>query len=131
MVKITPHFLFKWNLKQVYGNPEKVKEKDVDRFYDLMLREGNRAATMQRLRQPGKDLQDSIKFIHTSTLIIWGKNDAWIPLENAHRFNHDITGSELKIFPGAGHVPMEEIAEETVQAALNFLQNKPGKNSQQ
>ena len=131
MIKITPRFLFKWNLKQVYGNPEIVKEKDVDRFYDLMLREGNRAATMQRLRQPGKELQDSIKFIHTPTLIIWGAKDTWIPLENGYHFNSDIKGSELKIFAEAGHVPMEESPEETVKAALNFLQNKPGKNGQQ
>ena len=61
MLRITPRFLFKWNLKQVYGDPSKVKEEDVDRFYDLMLREGNRSSTLTRLRQPGKDQQDSIR----------------------------------------------------------------------
>jgi pimeloyl-ACP methyl ester carboxylesterase len=125
MIKITPRFLFKMNLKQVYGDPTKVKEADVDRFYDLMLREGNRASTMQRLRQPGKDLQDSIRYISTPTLIIWGEKDAWIPVSNAYRFKEEIRGAELKVFVGAGHVPMEEIPTETVSAALQFLQNKP------
>jgi pimeloyl-ACP methyl ester carboxylesterase len=125
MIKITPRFLFKMNLKQVYGDPTKVKEADVDRFYDLMLREGNRASTMQRLRQPGKDLQDSIQYVSTPTLIIWGEKDAWIPVSNAYRFKKDIKDAELKVFEGAGHVPMEEIPSETVAAALQFLQNKP------
>lgn len=130
MIKITPRFLFKMNLKQVYGDPSKVKETDVDRFYNLMLREGNRASTMQRLRQPGKDLQDSIRYISTPTLIIWGDKDAWIPVSNAYRFKNDIKGAELKVFEGVGHVPMEEIPETTVSAALNFLQSKPRQDIQ-
>lgn len=125
MIKITPRFFFKMNLKQVYGDATKVKEADVDRFYDLMLREGNRASTMQRLRQPGKDLQDSIRYISAPTLIIWGEKDAWIPVSNAYRFKEDIKDAELKVFEGAGHVPMEEISSETVSAVLQFLQNKP------
>ena len=130
MIKITPRFVFKWNLKQVYGDASKVKEADVDRFYELMLRAGNRASTMQRLRQPGKDLQDSIQFIDVPTLIIWGERDAWIPVSNAARFNKDIKGSELKIFRGAGHVPMEEVPMETVGVVIGFLQNKPRQNGQ-
>jgi pimeloyl-ACP methyl ester carboxylesterase len=131
MIKITPRFLFKINLRQVYGNPGKVKNEEVDRFYDLLLREGNRASTMQRLRQPGKDLQDSIKHIQVSTLIIWGAKDAWIPVANAYHFNKDIKTSETKIFPQAGHVPMQEIPNETVKSAIDFLQNKPRENGQQ
>lgn len=131
MVKITPKFLFRQNLRQVYGNPAKVKEEDVDRFYDLMMREGNREATMQRLRQRGPDLQDSIRFIQTSTLIIWGEKDAWIPVANAYRFKDAIEGAQLHILPQAGHVPMEEIADESVQPVLNFLQDKPGQQRPQ
>jgi pimeloyl-ACP methyl ester carboxylesterase len=128
MMKITPRFLFKINLRQVYGDPDKVKEEDIDRFYDLILREGNRASTMLRLRQAGKDLQDSIQYIQTPTLIIWGGKDEWIPVANAYRFNKDIKDSELKIFPQAGHVPMEEIPSETAKSAMDFLQDKPRKD---
>jgi pimeloyl-ACP methyl ester carboxylesterase len=130
MVKITPRFFFQWNLKQVYGDPTKVKEEDVDRFYDLMLRDGNRASTIQRLRQSNRDLQDSIRYITVPTLIIWGEKDNWIPVTNAHRFNQDIKGSELKLFQQAGHVPMEEIPSETVKVTIDFLQNKPRQDGQ-
>ncbi len=131
LVKITPRFLFRWNLKQVYGNPDAVREEDVNRFYDLMMRSGNREATMQRLRQPGKDLQDSIRFITTPTLILWGEEDRWIPVANAYRFKKDIPYSHLIVWQGLGHVPMEEQPQTTVASILPFLNNKPGNNSQQ
>jgi pimeloyl-ACP methyl ester carboxylesterase len=121
--KITPRFMFSLNLKQVYGDKEKITEDQIDLYYNLMLREGNRAATLKRLRNGGKDLQDSIQYITTPTLIIWGEKDAWIPVANAYRFNSDIKSSKLIIFKEAGHVPMEEIPLETLIPAREFLLN--------
>ncbi|MBX2962860.1 MAG: alpha/beta hydrolase [Cyclobacteriaceae bacterium] len=119
--KITPYFLFKRNLQQVYGIKTKVKSETIDRYYELILREGNREATLNRLRNSGRDLQDSIPFIKIPTLILWGARDAWIPVEHAHRFHQAIEHSRLIIFDSAGHVPMEEIPDESVEAALSFL----------
>ena len=121
LIKITPKFIFKMNLKQVYGDVSKIGEEDVTRFYRLMLREGNRLATVQRLRHPGRDLQDSIQFIKTPTLILWGENDKWIPVAKAEKFHQAIANSVLRTFAGAGHIPMEEIPDETVKTVLNFL----------
>lgn len=121
LTKVTPRFLVRVNMEQVYGDPSKIKPGEVDRFYDLLLREGNRRATMDRLRHPGRDLQDSIRFIRVPTLILWGEMDRWIPVEHATRFRMLIQNSELKIYPTAGHIPMEEIPVETVAEALAFL----------
>ncbi|MCE2996414.1 MAG: alpha/beta fold hydrolase [Cyclobacteriaceae bacterium] len=131
LVKITPRFLFRWNLKQVYGNPDAVREDDVTRFYDLMMRAGNREVTIQRLRQPGKNLQDSIRFITTPTLILWGEKDRWIPVANAYHFKKDIQPSRLIVWEGLGHVPMQEQPELTVAPVISFLHDKPGNNRQQ
>ena len=121
LTKITPRFLFKMNLQQVYGDPQKIEEEEIDRYYELMLREGNRKATLQRLKQTSKNLQDSIKYIHVPTLIIWGEKDAWIPVSHAHKFHKAIENSELVIYPDAGHVPMEEIPDTSIIPVVNFL----------
>jgi hypothetical protein len=42
-------------------------------------------------------------------LIQWGELDRWIPLSDAHGFQRGIAGAELRVYPGAGHVPMEEL----------------------
>lgn len=121
MMKITPRFLVKINMQQVYGDPSKIKPGDVDRFYDLILREGNRKATLERIRHPGRDLQDSIRFIRVPTLILWGEKDHWIPVQHANHFNSLIQNSSLKIYPTAGHIPMEELPAETVAEAIAFF----------
>lgn len=123
LVKITPYILFSQNLRQVYGDPSKVKTETIDRYYELMLREGNRKATVKRLRQPENNLQDSIRLIKTPTLILWGEKDAWIPVTHAYRFHEAMENSRLVIIKAAGHVPMEEMPEETVGYVIAFLQS--------
>jgi pimeloyl-ACP methyl ester carboxylesterase len=124
LTKVTPRFLLKMNLKDVYGDPEKFTDKELDRYYELMRREGNREATLKRLQHYGRNLQDSIKFIQVPSLILWGQKDRWIQAENAYRFHNDIGSSHVIVFPHAGHIPMEEVPEKSADAAMNFLQEK-------
>ncbi len=55
------------------------------------------------------------------TLVIWGAQDAWIPVENGRKFEEVIPGAALKIIPACGHVPQEEKPEETARLILDFL----------
>ena len=55
------------------------------------------------------------------TLIQWGEKDAWIPLTHAQQFADEIEGAKLITYPGVGHIPMEEIPDETAQDAKKFL----------
>ena len=60
--------------------------------------------------------------IQQPTLILWGAEDAWIPVEHAYRFDALLPNSQLIIYPRVGHIPMEEIPEQSVQDLLAFLQ---------
>ncbi|HAS40514.1 MAG TPA: alpha/beta hydrolase [Microscillaceae bacterium] len=117
----TPRFFFRNNLKQVYSDDSKITEALVDQYYDLMLREGNREAFLYRVKVKYRDKSGEIKRIKNRTLIMWGKEDAWIPVKLAHEFNKRLPNSELIIYPNVGHVPMEEIPNKTVADALKFL----------
>lgn len=80
----------------------------VDRYYELTLREGNREALRERVKQvPAIDHQPRIGAIQVPTLIVWGGRDRLIPLVNAHRFEADIAGSQLVVFDDLGHVPQK------------------------
>ena len=120
LTRFTPRFLFKMNLQQVYGDSSLITEELIDRYYELLIRDGNRVATIQRLtgEQPNSGIG---KNITCPTLIIWGKKDRWIPLSNGERIHNEIPGSNLVIFPNAGHVPQEEIPGESVLPVLEFL----------
>lgn len=127
LLSCTPKFLFALNMKQVYGDESKVTDEVTTRYYELMLREGNRRATLDRLSQPRKS---SIQFerITMPTLILWGGKDSWIPLAAGQRLQRAIPGSNLLVFETAGHVPMEEMPTETVAEYLSFLGVEVRKN---
>jgi pimeloyl-ACP methyl ester carboxylesterase len=120
LLKCTPKFLFEMNMKQVYGDASKVTDKAVERYYELMLREGNRQATMERLSAP-RSMSIDFDQLTMPTLILWGQKDTWIPVSQAKILQKSIKGSNLIIFDQAGHVPMEEIAMESVAEYLSFL----------
>lgn len=122
MTRLTPRFLFEKVMGGVFADQKKITPAMIDRYFELMLREGNRAATFERLQTPQTDSRDSLSMIRIPTLILWGEQDSWIPVSHADRFGQAIPNSEVVIFPHAGHVPMEEIPAETLPVVLRFLQ---------
>lgn len=121
--RFTPKFVVKQSTKNVYGNPTLVSDQLVTRYYELLLRKGNRAGFTKILQEQNDwgSLKTKIKQVSQATLIIWGAEDKILPVEAAHQFHEDIANSELKIYQGIGHVPMEEIPEETAVLARAFL----------
>ncbi len=120
LLKCTPKFLFAINMRQVYGDDSKISPETLDRYYELMLREGNRKAFLDRLTTP-KDLDVDFSRLTMPTLILWGELDTWIPVSQGYLLEKAIPASNLVIFPGVGHVPMEEIPTESVAEYLSFL----------
>jgi pimeloyl-ACP methyl ester carboxylesterase len=119
---LTPRTVVEESVRDVYGDPSKVTGALVDRYFELMTREGNRHALNLRLAQIGSDLApERIKTLHLPTLILWGAADRLIPPVNAQKFHADIAGSRLVVFPGLGHVPHEEDAQTTVAPVRDFL----------
>lgn len=55
------------------------------------------------------------------TLILWGREDSWTPLAMGETFHAGIAGSELVVFDGVGHIPMEEVPEDSAAAVRAFL----------
>jgi pimeloyl-ACP methyl ester carboxylesterase len=64
---------------------------------------------------------DMLKAIKARTLIIWGKEDALVPLEDAYKFKDRIPRSEVLVLERCGHVPAIEKNEELNRALLTFL----------
>ncbi len=108
-------------VKQVYYDQTKVTEQLINRYYDLFTRDGNSDAFLSLVNQPYKDNTSRLREIQAPTLVLWGREDMWIPVHNAQRFHQLLPNSHLKIYPHVGHVPMEEIAEESALDLLDFL----------
>jgi pimeloyl-ACP methyl ester carboxylesterase len=122
---ITPKALVIKSLHEAYGDQSKVKDWQENRYFDLLIREGNREALIDRFKNNFYiDQTANIMQIKTPTLIIWGDKDQLIPVEIAYKFNKAITHSELEIMKGVGHVPMEESPTEFAQTVSLFISKK-------
>ena len=119
---VLPRGLVQAGLEGVYGDPGRVGPELVDRYYELSLRAGNRAALQDRLRYLGAGADATrIASVRTPTLIVWGGADRVIPPAHAGRFAHDIAGSRQVVLDGLGHVPHEEDPSRSLAAVRDFL----------
>jgi pimeloyl-ACP methyl ester carboxylesterase len=123
MMEVTlPRSMVESSVRDVYGDPAKVTPELVDRYYDLTLRAGNRAALRARFEQ--QDFADEsarIRGVRQPTLVIWGGRDKLLLPTFAERFGRDIAQSQVVMFQELGHVPHEEDPAATVAAVMKFL----------
>ena len=118
---ILPKSFIEKNLKEVYFDDDKITEELIARYHSMALREGNRQAFIDRANTDCSEESFKIAEIKTPTLILWGKHDQWVDVNDAYYFEKTIPNSFLKIYENAGHVPMEEIPEESAKDAMQFL----------
>ncbi|CAN5490395.1 alpha/beta hydrolase [soil metagenome] len=119
---ITPRFLVRASVENVYFDKSKVTDSLVDRYFELALREGNRQAFVDRLKMSGDtNAYRNIKKIQQPTFILWGAKDLLIPVENAYRFQEDLPNDTLFILNDSGHTPMEESPAESIKPIFDFL----------
>lgn len=124
---ITPEFFIRKNLEEVYADDSRITDALVARYHKMALREGNRQAFIDRANMDfklgDKANLDKLKSVTTPTLLLWGKQDQWIPVANGVRMNELMPNATLHILENSGHVPMEENPQESLAITLDFLKN--------
>jgi len=120
---ITPRFMVRASIENVYFDTSKVTDTLVERYFELTLRAGNRQAFVDRLRRSSDTNYTNIKYIKQPTLILWGAQDLLIPVENAHKFHEYLPNNTLVILDGTGHTPMEESPVESLEFVTKFLKD--------
>ncbi len=121
---VTPRAVIASSLKDSVSKKEIVTDAMIDRYWDLLLFPGNRQATIDRFAlrhnvEPASKL--TLAAIRTPTLVMWGQEDGLIPVSSAQWFASAIKDSKLVIYPGVGHIPMEEIPEQSAADMKAFL----------
>ena len=76
--------------------------------------------TLAGLAQPQFE-DDKLKSIHAPTLVVWGREDALIPVSRCEKFCDGIPGAKLVVVDQCGHVPELEKPAEFNHAVLEFL----------
>jgi 2-hydroxy-6-oxonona-2,4-dienedioate hydrolase len=66
-------------------------------------------------------LDNDLGDIHLPTLVVWGKQDALLPLSSGERYAAGIPGARLVSFDKCGHIPAVEKTEGFVSEVTAFL----------
>ena len=117
-----PRGLLRMNLAAAYADPARLDDAVLDRYYDLLLAPGNRAAMIERMQQSVlEDPVPLLRRIRTPTLLLWGEKDRLIPYANAADYRAALPDATLVAFPDLGHVPHEEAPAESLVPLKQFL----------
>jgi len=122
LTKITPKSIIRKSLENTYHTPDFVTDEEVEIVRDLMRRPGSREVLFSRMNGKRKRFEGKIEDLPMRTLIMWGDQDHIIPVEHAANFDSDIRNSDLVIYKGIGHLPMDEIPEKTAGDLREWLE---------
>lgn len=124
-----PRLFVQRGVREVYGDMSRVTPDIVDRYHELLLREGNRAAMLEYFSRASAHFElgmthglwDEIPKIRAKTLLLWGEKDRWLPVSHVERWRRDLPHVQVKVYPEAGHIAMEEFPDESARDAHAFL----------
>lgn len=121
---VPPRKVIYASIRSTYYDPSRLNSETLNRYYELMLRPGNRAAGASVLRfirnRAGFDNR-MMAGIKQPVMVMWGKDDAWIPPAHVERFKHRLPQAEVVMYDQCGHLPMEEIPQQSAADARAFL----------
>jgi pimeloyl-ACP methyl ester carboxylesterase len=121
MENFSPRFMYEVGLQEVYYDPDLVTEELVNRYYELSRFPGNLAAFTKRVKARLDQDAALISDIRVPTLILWGQEDIYFPVESAYRFKNDIPNAQIAVFEKVGHLPMEEVPDQSMAYFTNFI----------
>ena len=108
-------------LKQAYYDERLVTPALVDRYADMAMAPGRRELILKGQSRPRTPVtRATFARITAPTLVMSGANDALIPVSAAKALTAAIPGAKLIIYPGVGHVPMEQIPERSANDLKAF-----------
>ena len=87
-----------------------------------------RAAFYRQIAQANSGYTDAVQPLYARIsrlfLILWGREDTWIPLERGEALRDMIPGSSLHVIPDAGHLVIEEQPDQLINKIHPFIQNE-------
>lgn len=114
-------------LRQVFLDPGNVTEERVEEYVAPMLRPGAARSLRSLLTSSSNELdhfEELLARVRSPTLILWGREDRWVPVADADKFGAAMPGSRTIVLKRCGHLPQEERPAETLALIQSFLASR-------
>jgi pimeloyl-ACP methyl ester carboxylesterase len=116
--------LLRVGLRQVFYDPALVTQERFDEYLAPLVRPGAieamRGLLLARARQSSA-FREQVTAVRAPALVIWGREDRWIPVEQADLFTAAIPGARKVVLDRCGHLPQEERPGEVLRLLAEFL----------
>lgn len=120
--QITPRSMIAGALDGAVANKAILTPAAIDRYWRLLRYPGNRAATIDRFAQGYSAVPPTdVARIAAPALILWGREDRFIPVASARYWSQHLKNSRTVIYDGIGHLPMEETPDRSAADVRTFL----------
>lgn len=114
--------LVREGLEKSFYDRSKITDERLAAYYrPLQTRGGQSAALRARTQADQFPVEPDLGRISARTLIIWGAEDALIPLAAGRKMNSLIKDSKLLVIEKCGHLPQEEMPERVVDEITKFI----------
>lgn len=115
--------IFERSLAQSVSNQAVVTDAEIDRYWELARYPGNPHATMQRFATPRQAFSaEEIGALDVPTLVMWGEEDALIPLAAGRWYAEHLPNNSFISYKGIGHIPQQENAAQSVDDLRLWLE---------
>jgi len=122
---VTPRAFTAYMLRNDYGDPARVTDAVIDEWYAMWMREGNRQAMIDLLRQyVSGGVEAKIRSIRVPVLLIWGEKNKRVPLALAYETRALLANSpqvQLEVLPGIGHMLVQEAPQQSAAVIRRYL----------
>ena len=112
-------------LSRMYGDPRRIAPGTLEGYMQPLLIEGTWDYGLSVVETWHADLEklaSAYPQIKHETLLLWGDRDPAVFVSSAKEIQRVMPQAQLEVFPGAGHLPYEEVPEEFNRVLLKFLQ---------
>lgn len=119
------------------GNPRGLPQPFVDRMYTDLDRGTKRAilalyrATDDPGGEPARMLSAALRPLDRPALVVWGRNDPYIPVEQAQRQRQTFPSAKVVVLDRSGHWPFVDDLEGVAGPMLTFLREMTGVRARQ
>lgn len=103
-----------------------IDEKAMDMTVRPWMSSDGKSAFYRQIAQANSIFTDDVQSLYSQitkpVLILWGKEDTWIPLDRGNLLHEMIPNSLLEVIPDSGHLVIEEQPELLVDKIQAFFQ---------
>ena len=111
-----------FGLRQVFHDDRLVTPERIDEYLVPVLRKRAVRAFQELLgARETLGFPGIVGEVRQPALVVWGREDAWIPVRDAERFRTTLPQARAVVLEGCGHLPQEEKPQDTARLVAAFL----------